>query len=227
MKTDVAGHRVKREPSFRESTLGKKILMAGTGLVLFGFVLGHLAGNLLVFRGPEKLNAYAKFLHDNPGLVWTSRLVLLASVLVHIVTTVQLARRRHAARPIPYEREESRVSTYASRTMFFSGPLIALFVVVHLLHLTTGTIHGSFDYENVYRNVISGFRVWPMAIAYIVAMLAIGLHLSHGIWSVVQTLGANHPRIDRKLRRAAFLAAGAIVLGYISIPLAVIAGLVS
>lgn len=212
-----------RTVPFVRTSIGLKVLMAVTGILLFGFVAGHVAGNLLIFAGSEKLNAYARFLRDNPLLLWGTRLVLLASVLVHIAVSIRLTRLKSAARPIAYEVERP-VSTYASRTMMWSGPVIALFVVYHLLHFTFGTAHPDFRPEDVYRNVVVGFRNWAVAAAYAVSMLALGLHLSHGLWSLVQTLGLIHPRFDRKLRCAALGISALIVAGFLSIPVAVVIG---
>jgi succinate dehydrogenase / fumarate reductase cytochrome b subunit len=203
------------------STLGLKVLMAVTGVVLFGFLLGHLAGNLLVFLGPKKFNEYAKFLHDNPGLVWGTRLVLLVSVIAHIVAAVVLTRRKAEARPVPYQGKRAHGSSYASRTMMWSGPILALFVVYHLLHFTTGHLHPSFDPENVYGNVIAGFQHKSVGLTYILAMLALGLHLAHGLWSVLQTLGINRPHLEAKLRKASVAVAALLIAGFIAIPLGV------
>jgi succinate dehydrogenase / fumarate reductase cytochrome b subunit len=211
-------------PRFWASSIGKKTVMAVTGLALLGFVVGHLAGNLLVFAGPAKLNAYAEWLHARPGVLWGARLGLLAAVALHIVAAVQLAHMNRAARPVGYAERDWARASYASRTMVWSGPLIALYVVYHLLHFTFGSAHPAFDPHNVYRNVVTGFQVPLVSGVYVAAMLCLGLHLHHGFWSMFQTAGANHPRFTPLLEKASAALAAAITLGYIAIPAAVLAG---
>jgi succinate dehydrogenase / fumarate reductase cytochrome b subunit len=211
---------------FYEAPIGKKVAVALTGIVLFGFVLGHLIGNLQVFAGREQLNHYAELLRARPGLLWAVRLILLASVIVHIVATVQLKRMALAARPQAYAKFTPTGSTLASRTMMWTGPMIAAFVVYHLLHFTTGSAHPDFQAHDVYRNVILGFRQIPVSIAYIIAMVLLGLHLQHGLWSMFQSLGLNHPRYTPLFRRFASVFSVLIVLGNISMPVAILAGMV-
>ena len=206
------------------STIVLKVVMALTGVVLFGFVIGHLLGNLQVYLGAAKLDAYAKFLKATPALLWGTRLVLLASVAVHFIAAFILVQRNHAARPIGYAYQDHREATYASRTMKWSGPIILLFVIYHLLHFTIGTAHPKFDVEKVYANVVIGFSDWRVSAFYIVAMLALGLHLFHGLWSMFQSLGLNAPKYDACIRRFSCAMTSFIVLGNISIPVAVLAG---
>lgn len=208
--------------TYVRSTLGIKVLMAVTGAILFGFLVGHLAGNLLVFGGAAKMNAYAKFLHDNPGLVWGTRGVLLAAVGAHILSAILLTKRKADARPVPYKGKKPHGSSYASRTMMWSGPILALFVVYHLLHFTTGHVHPKFDPENVYGNVVTAFQRWPVAGTYILAMLALGFHLSHGLWSALQTLGINRPHLEPLLRKVSTAVAALLIAGFIAIPLGVL-----
>ena len=208
------------------STLGLKILMALTGLVLLGFLAGHVAGNLLLFVGPQKMNDYAKFLKSSPALLWGVRLTLLASVLVHVIAAIRLTKLKADARPVPYAGKKPHGSTYASRTMMWSGPVIGLFVIYHLLHFTTGHLHPTFDHENVYRNVVDAFSRPAIAGIYVLAMLGVGLHLSHGVWSTTQTLGLNRPHLDSGLRRAGLAAAILIAGGFIAIPVAVLVKLI-
>ena len=209
---------------FFGSTIGLKVLMALTGLVLFGFTVAHVSGNLLVFAGPEKMNAYALMLKANAGVLWGARFVLLASVAVHIVSAIKLTQRRAAARPVPYGLKEPHGSTYASRTMIWSGPILGAFVIYHLLHFTVGTLHPKFDPHDAYRNVIEGFSHAPVALVYVLAMAALCLHLSHGVWSLLQTLGVNRPNWEKPLRRLA-IAFGLLVCGgFVSIPVAVLLG---
>jgi succinate dehydrogenase / fumarate reductase, cytochrome b subunit len=207
---------------YLRSTLGLKLLMAVTGVILFGFLIGHLAGNLLVFLGPAKFNAYAKFLHDNPGLVWGTRLLLLLSVGIHIVASIRLTKLKSDARPVPYLGKRPHGSSYASRTMMWSGPIVALFVIYHLLHFTTGQAHPSFDPDNVYLNVVTGFQRPVVCATYILAMLALGLHLAHGLWSALQTVGINRPHLEPLLRKAAAAVAALLIAGFIAVPLGVL-----
>ena len=213
-----------RAGRFLGSTLGLKILMAVTGVVLFGFIVGHVAGNLLVFAGPKAMDAYAKMLKDNPALLWGARLTLLLSVIVHIGVSIRLTRLKTDARPVGYEGKKPHGSTYASRTMMWSGPIIGLFVIYHLMHFTFGNMHptkANFNPATVYNNVVIGFQSAPVALVYIIAMIALGLHLSHGIWSMLQTVGVNRPHLEPALRRIAIFVSAAIMSGFIVIPLAV------
>jgi succinate dehydrogenase / fumarate reductase, cytochrome b subunit len=216
-----------RALTFYSSSLGKKVVMAITGLILVGFVIGHVLGNLQVFLGAGPMNAYAALLKANPTLLWGVRLVLLAAVGLHIVAAVQLTRLSQRSRPEGYHYKDVIQADYAARTMRWSGPIIAVFVIYHLLHFTTGTVHPHFDAHDVYRNVIIGFRAWPVAVFYVIAMVALGFHLWHGVWSMFQSLGLNNPKADTTLHRLAVVAALAITIGFIVIPVAVLAGLIS
>jgi succinate dehydrogenase (or fumarate reductase) cytochrome b subunit, b558 family len=213
---------------FWQTTVGKKAVMAITGLILFGFVLGHLAGNLQVFEPPEKLNRYAAFLKSVPSLLWTARITLLLAVGVHIWSSFQLWLLQRDARPIKYVKKANLNSTYASRTMLWSGPIIAAFVVFHLLQFTFGAIHpgAPFDEHNVYNNVVLGFRVWPVSLFYIIAMTMLCYHLYHGLWSMFQSLGFSHPVYTPWLQRISKIVAILIAIGYISIPVAILAGFI-
>jgi succinate dehydrogenase / fumarate reductase cytochrome b subunit len=217
-----------RAPSFLGSTLGRKVVMAVTGIILFGFVVGHMIGNLQVFLGPEPLNAYGVFLREflHGSGIWIARAVLLVSVVLHIWMAVTLTLESWAARPEGYRKSTRRETTYASRTMIWSGPILALFIGYHLAHLTFGTAHPAFVEGDVYRNVVVGFGVPWVSAFYIAAMLCLGLHMYHGVWSMLQTLGLSHPRWNRL--RFAFSAASTavVVIGNISIPVAVLTGLV-
>ena len=213
--------------SFYQTTLGKKVVMAVTGIILFGFVISHLIGNLQIFAGREQLNHYAVFLRTMPAVLWGARITLLVAVILHIVASVQLAVLRNEARPIGYVKKKNVGSSYASRTMMWSGPIVAAFIVYHLLHFTFGVVHPGFKELQPYDNVVRGFQVPAVAIAYIVAMLLLGMHLYHGLWSMFQTLGAAHPRYTPMLKRFAAVATAFIVIGNISIPIAVMTGFVS
>ena len=201
--------------------------MAVTGAIGVGYLVAHVSGNLLVFAGPEKINSYAALLKSNPGLLWTARTILIVAVLLHIIAAYQLARMSQKSRPISYKRWRAVGSDFASRTMRWTGPLVGLFIVYHLLHFTVGTAHPSFDERNVYHNVISGFRVWYVSAIYIIGMLLLSLHLYHGAWSMFESLGINHLKYNRLIRIVATLVTVVVVVGFISIPVAVLLGFLS
>ena len=212
--------------AFIASTLGRKVVMAVTGVILFGFVFAHMAANLLLYVGPEALNAYGEGLRKFPAGLWAARGGLLVAVLLHIWAAVSLTRSNLSARPTGYARRKDVAATYASRTMAWSGPILALFIVYHLLHFTTGNAHGSFVAGDVYHNVVTGFQSPLVSGFYIVAMLALGLHLYHGVYSMTQSVGLNHPQINVYRRRFAATFTAIVVVANISFPLAVMAGLV-
>lgn len=200
--------------------------MAASGFVLFGFVVVHALGNLQVYMGATRLNAYAELLRAMPVLLWATRLVLILAVGTHAFLGIRLAREDAASRPVRYATRTRFRATSSSRTMLWSGLLIFAFVVYHLLHLTVGVAHPSFEPGNVYHNVIVGLRVVPASMAYVVAMVALGVHLNHGLWSMLQSVGASPPGLTMLLRRTATLIATLIVLANMSIPAAILAGLV-
>jgi len=219
---------------FWKSALGKKAVMAVTGIILFGFVLVHMLGNLKMYLGPEALNHYAEWLREmgsplfpHESALWIFRLVLLAAVGGHMWSAWKVTRESWAARPRNYTRTERVQLDYASRTMRWGGVIIALFVVYHILDLTTGTLHAGFVPGDVYHNVVSGFSVWWVALIYIVANLFLGLHLYHGLWSMFQSLGWNHRRFNAWRRYFAVTFAVVVTAGNVSFPLAVLTGLVS
>jgi len=226
-------HRVVR---FYEAPIGKKALMAITGVILFGYVVAHLLGNLQIFSSnPEQINRYAAFLHNpaNAMALWVARAVLLLAVILHIVASVQLWSMNREARPVRYHKKADVPTSYAARTMIWSGPIIAAFVIFHVLHLTVGAIPGlpaaeiAANEPNVRQNVINGFRNIGVSAFYIVAMILLCMHLYHGIWSMFQSLGVNHPRYTPALKKGAAIVATLIAIGNISIPLAVMAGLLT
>ncbi len=227
-------------PKLFTSSLGRKFLMALTGLLLFGFVVGHLLGNLQIFLGAEAINAYGHFLQSKPGLVWSARLGLLAVVGVHIWAAITLARENRAARPVQYAQWNPTVASYASRTMVMSGLIIAAFIVYHLLHFTvkapvnfTGkdfndmhtVLHGT-QVHDVYGMMVAGFQQPLVAGFYLVAMALLCLHLSHGLSAMFQSLGLKNQVYGPVIDMFAKAAAGVIFLGYASIPLAVLTGFV-
>jgi len=228
MATTVIGARETRPVRFWDSTNGQKIVMAITGTVLLLFVIAHMLGNLQVFEGPDKLNAYGRFLHDVPEILWAVRVVLFASVVLHIWSSVKLAAQKIKGRPVGYAKKEDIASTYASRTMYWSGPIILAFVIYHLLHLTAGTVHPGFDFieGDVYHNVVAGFQVWYVSAWYIFCMILLGFHIRHGAWSMFQSVGINHPRWNGRLRQFALIATIVIVGGFLLVPIAVAVGAV-
>ena len=211
---------------FWSTSVGKKMVMAVSGFIIFGFVFGHMLGNLQLYAGPAKLNAYGALLHSQPGLLWIVRGVLFSAVFLHMLSAYQLWRQSSDARPVRYHTQALQETTYAARTMIIGGPVIALFVIFHLGHLTTGQTHPSFAHGDVYGNVVSGFQVWWASAAYIFAMIFVGLHLYHGVWSMLQTLGANHPKYNDWRRYGAIGFALLITIVNISFPVSVLAGLV-
>jgi succinate dehydrogenase / fumarate reductase cytochrome b subunit len=215
--------------AFYRSTIGKKAVMAATGLIGVAFVIAHMVGNLQVFEGAARMNAYAAFLHGPAAeLVWAMRAVLIVAVVLHVVMSYQLTRRDRAARPVGYEAREPQVSTWAVRTIRWGGALLLLFIVLHILHFTTGTIRpaGVYAAGDVYGNVVASFRIWWVTAFYVVAMAALGLHLYHGAWSSARTLGVARPSERPLHRRAAAVVAVAVWLGFTLVPVAVFARLV-
>jgi len=207
-----------------ESTVGKKVAMAVTGIVMVLFLISHVISNVLIFKDPRHLDTYAAWLRSLGPLLWLVRLVLLASVVIHVLAAWQLTRRAHAARPVAYRAHELQVAGYAERTMRWGGVLLVVFIVFHILHFTTGTLHPDFHPGEVGRNVIVGMAVTPVAIFYLVAMLALALHLWHGVWSVFQTVGLSHPAWNRSRKALAVGLAVLIAGGFATIPIAALAG---
>ncbi len=225
-KDAVIGPGPSRLSIFWMSTVGKKILMALSGIILFAYVIAHMLGNMQIYMGSEVIKRYAEFLHSNEGLLWTARIVLLAAVLVHMVAGIQLWARKREARPIPYRNKENIQATPASRTMIWTGVLIAVFVVYHVFDLTIGTARAApyRELDPAY-NITQGFAYFPAALAYIVAMVALGFHLWHGVYSMFGTLGLDSARYMNSVRRIAAFLATVIALANISVPMAVLTGL--
>jgi succinate dehydrogenase / fumarate reductase cytochrome b subunit len=219
---------MQREATFFGSSIGKKVVMALSGLVLLGFVVGHMIGNLQVYLGPEALNGYGEFLrHFLHGQgIWLARGGILLAVVLHVWAATSLTLGNWSARPVGYRQWQARESTYASRTMTWSGPILAVFLVYHLAHFTTGQAHPAFVAGDVYRNVVIGFQNPFVSAFYILAMLALGLHMYHGLWSMLQTLGLSHERWNPWRRGLALAVAAVVVIGNISIPVAVLTGVV-
>jgi succinate dehydrogenase / fumarate reductase cytochrome b subunit len=212
--------------AFYRTTVGKKVVMGITGLIGVLFVLGHMAGNLQVFEGAEVFNRYSQLLRTSMELLWAVRIVLVLAVVFHVIAAYQLARTSQKSRPVGYAKWKAVNSTFASRTMRWTGPILLVFIVYHLLHFTTGTLHDDFIEGDVYHNVLSAFRIWWVSAIYIVAMLALSLHLYHGIWSLSQSLGLSHPKYNDVVRTLATILTIIIVAGFISVPVAVLSGFI-
>src|SRR5947209_9773460 len=214
-----------RAAHFWSATLGKKAVMAVTGVILVGFLIEHLAGNLLTFSGPDAFNGYARAAKSLPGpILWGGRAFLLVAALLHIWSAFSLWRLKADARPVNYRTRKPIASTYASRTMYWTGPIVLLFLIYHILHFTIGVGGTRFVEGDPYDNLVAGFRVIPIALFYILAMGCLCLHLFHGVWSMFQTIGVNHPKYTPWLRVGAKVFAIAMFLGFSSIPLAVMLG---
>ncbi len=206
---------------FWASTIGKKVVMAVTGLLLVIFVIGHMLGNLQMFVGAEAMNRYAALLKSTGELLWVARAGLLIAAVLHIISAVQLTMINRAARPDDYAKREPAVSTMASRTMRVGGVVLAAFIVFHIGHFTVGTFHPAFSHTGVYGNVILGFRSPWVVLFYVIAMAFLGLHLFHGAWSGVRTLGLAKPSPDPLHRKVALWIAIAVWAGFTVIPVAV------
>jgi len=210
------------------SSIGKKALMAVTGVVLFLFTLGHMSGNLQVFKGDGgvAIDHYAELLRTSMPLLWTIRGVLLVALLVHAIAGIQLWLERQTARPVGYQEFRPVVSTPASRTMIWSGILILGFVVFHLLDLTVGVIHPEFEEGKVYANLLRSLGSVFGAGVYVVSMIALGFHLWHGLWSIFQSLGLSHRGISAGIQKVAIALTVLVTLGFAAVPLAVLVGVV-
>lgn len=230
--------------AFLRSTVGAKLAVAITGILMFLFLIVHLSGNLLVFAGQDAINTYSENLRRLGPLLWVARIGLLASVVAHVVLTIRLTRQNANARQVRYAIHKPQVSSLASRIMIVSGIVVMAFIVFHLAHLTFGVVFpdhfalrevvstggltgaAAADRQDVYGMMVAGFRNPLVAGFYVVALVLLGLHLAHGVSSFFQTLGVNHPKYNEILRRSGPVLATVIVLGFISIPLAILFGAV-
>jgi succinate dehydrogenase / fumarate reductase, cytochrome b subunit len=221
----------------RSTSVGKKLLMATSAVILFLYVVAHLAGNLKIFLGPDPFNHYAAWLRvagsplfPDEGVLWIARVILLGALLVHVGAYVQLWQQKRRARTIGYRTYDPQVFNWMSRTMAWGGLAILGFVIFHILHLTTGHIQpdpaAGFDLHDPYANLIAGFSVWWVTGIYVVGVIALGMHLYHGLWSALQTFGINNPKYNHYRRPAAGAVALLITVGYLVIPLAVMMGMV-
>ena len=216
------------------SSIGKKAVMAVTGLIMVLFLLLHMLGNLKIFFGPHDFDAYAGWLRTigEPVLhgawfLWIQRAVLFVAVIAHVVAAAQLSKRDLAARPKKYAHGQRPKATFATRTMRWGGIVLALFIVWHLLDLTAGVVNPNYVKDHPYHNVVADFSHWWSNVIYIVAIAMVGLHINHGFWSASQTLGINRPARDRAIKATGTTLALVISLGFISIPIGVMTGLVS
>ena len=232
----IAVNPIDRATRFYAAPIGKKAVMAITGVMLVGYVVAHMLGNLQIYSpNHEQINSYAGFLHNpnNLALLWGARTVLLLAVILHITAAVQLFLQNRAARPVAYMKKDDVPSSYAARTMIWSGPIVGLFVIFHVLHLTVGSVLPTRDIggnpltPDVRYNVISGFQNYAVSGFYIFAMILLCMHLYHGVWSMFQSMGISHPRYTRKLKKGAAILAIAIAIGNCSIPIAVMIGLLN
>ncbi len=212
--------------TFWHSTVGQKVVMAVTGLIMIGFLIAHVAANLQVFApdAAVKLREYALLLRRFGGLLWLVRGVLLVSLVLHVVAAWRLTRLDRAARPVAYARRDLQAATLASRTLRWGGVVLLGFIVYHLLDFTFGTVHPDFRHLEPYHNIVTGFRRPLVALFYVIAMGAVGLHLYHGAWSSFRSLGLARPRSEPRRRPVALVLAIAVALGFAIIPVAVLAG---
>ncbi len=225
---------MRRVVALYRSSVGKKVLMAVTGFIWFGFLVGHLAGNLGAFLGAEHFNEYAHHLRvfgepmiPEYGFLTAFRLLMLAAFLAHVVLAWQTTQQSHQARAVGYRKPENLSFSPASRLMRWGGVLILVFLVFHILHMTTGTVHSSFVAGDAYGNLVRGLSNPLIAGFYVVAMLAVSAHLFHGLWSMLQTVGAAHPKYKHLRRPVAAVIAAIIFFGFISLPVSVLAGILS
>lgn len=212
-----------RAVTLYQTTVGKKVVMALSGAIIVGFVIGHFLGNLNIYLGPEALNGYAAKLHSLPALVWGTRILLLFAFGAHIWSAYQLWRRNVAARGSHYKKRNDLATDYAARTMYWTGPILLLYLIYHLLEFTIIPSHPG----DVYRNVVEAFQNPWISAFYVAGNLALGLHLFHGIFSAFQSIGANHPRYNNYRRDLAIGISAVITLGNVSFPISVLAGIVT
>lgn len=228
-----SGAPVRRAP--RPSSVQLKYVMAVSGTVLFLYLVAHMVGNLKIFFGEESLDVYAAWLRvvGEPALpketvLWAVRLVLLVAVIGHIVAATILARRAARARPVKYASRPKTEGSYATRTMRWGGVIIALFVVYHILDLTTGTLNPNGVYGEVYDNVVADFAPerWYVTAFYVLAVVAVAFHLRHGLWSALQSLGRTSERNRKAVRATSNVVAITLAAGFLAVPLSVTLGLV-
>lgn len=235
---------MKRLKKLYSTSIGKKFIAATTGLILFGFLIGHVAGNLKVFTGTSThhvegeeqqvphIDEYGQFLREVGAPVipekvglWTFRVILLVALVLHVIVVIQLASLNKAARPVGYVKSKKSAATPAAIYMMFSGLFILGFIIFHILHMTTGTIQlGKFEHGYVYNNLSHSFTQWPVAIGYVVVMVVLTFHLYHGVWSLFQTLGFDNPDRNAMLRTIAAVFAIGLAVAFSAVPIAFMTG---
>ena len=230
---------MRRVVALYRSSVGKKVLMAATGFIWFGFLVAHMAGNLGAYLGAEHFNEYAHHLRvfGEPVLpeysfLWAFRAFLLAAFVLHVILAIQTSRQSHQARAVGYRKVENLSFSATSRWMRWGGVLILVFLVFHILHMTTGTVHPDFiapqgGEHEAFHNLVTGLSSPLVAGFYILAMVAVSAHLFHGVWSMMQTLGAAHPKYKHLRRPVAVAAALIIFFGFVSVPVSVLTGILS
>jgi len=229
---------MRRVATLYSTTVGKKVLMAASGVVLFGFVFVHMLGNLKMLFPPSDghyaMDVYAEFLREigyplvpHAGVLWLARFVLLGAVAIHVMSAVQLSQLSRAARPTGYAKEQSLSLSYASRTMRWGGVILLLFIIYHILHFTTGQAHSSFVAGAVHQNYVSAFQNPLIFGVYLLAQTALCFHLYHGVWSFFQTLGLSHPKYNHLRRPFAIGFAVVVFVGFLTPPTLVLAGVIS
>ncbi len=219
---------VSRLRRFWDSSVGKKVVMAVTGIIGIGFVLGHMAGNLQMFKGPgsaQAMHEYAVLLRKTGGLLWIIRGVLVGAVALHVTAAMQLWARNKMARPVPYGAQKAQVSTLASRTMRAGGIILLAFIVFHIADMTLGLGVPGFVHLDPYNNLRNGFSRWWAVAFYVIAMACLGLHLFHGAWASLRTLGARRPSAAPLHRNLAIVIAVVAALGFAAVPIGAALGL--
>lgn len=222
MSVTTSGKAIK----FFDASIGKKVVMAVTGLLLFGYLVAHMLGNLQLFGGPTGINHYAELLHSSPRLLWGARTFLIAAVVLHIRAAIQLNMLKAEARPVAYTKKAHRGSTLPSRFMVWTGFALAAFIIFHILHFTTGHVHSDFVPDDVFHNVTSAFRNPAIAGVYVVSMAFLALHLHHGLTALFHSLGVSQPRWVEMTRTWGGLVAVGLAALFAIIPIAVVANLV-
>lgn len=222
---------MRRVISLYRTSVGKKFYMAISGVILIGFLVAHMIGNLKVFMGADAFNHYAEFLREIgypllPHMVglWLFRVLLLVAVGLHMLSAWQVYQQSRTARGGKYTREESLHFSYASRTMRWGGVIIAVFIIYHLLHFTVGNAHPEFVPGDAYRNVVIGFQNPLVAAFYVLALVMVTFHVYHGLWSAFQTVGANHPKYNPYRRPLALVLAILLLVGFLTVPVGVVTG---
>ena len=219
--------------AFYQSSVGKKLVVAGTAVLLVLYVFGHLLGNLQIYLGPDRINIYAKFLHDLGPLLWVVRIILLAALVTHITATIQLAHENQLAKPQKYAVTDYKRSTMASRRMLATGLIVLCFVIYHLLQFTLEVtdprfhdLYDSLGRHDVYRMLILGFGNPLVSLFYVLGLFLLANHLSHGLASMAQTLGINNRRVAGVVSIGGQTLAWLVFAGYVSIPVTILLGII-